>query len=62
MAMGMAGRLIDKPGLRLGDMFMRDSTIHFVIYPQADVFKGPVAILVPGRDVRRQRRRSSRED
>jgi carboxyl-terminal processing protease len=46
MAMGMAGRLIDKPGLRLGDMYMRDSTVHFVIYPQADVFKGPVAILV----------------
>jgi carboxyl-terminal processing protease len=48
MAMGMAGRLIDKPGLRLGDMYMRDSTIHFVVYPQADVFKGPVAILVDG--------------
>jgi carboxyl-terminal processing protease len=48
MAMGMAGRLIDKPGLRLGDMYMRDSTIHFVVYPQADVFKGPVAVLVDG--------------
>jgi carboxyl-terminal processing protease len=48
MAMGMAGRLIDKPGLRLGDMYMRDSTIHFVVYPQADVFTGPVAVLVDG--------------
>jgi carboxyl-terminal processing protease len=48
MAMGMAGRLIDKQGLRLGDMYMRDSTVHFVVYPQADVFKGPVAVLVDG--------------
>ena len=48
MAMGMAGRLIDKPGLRLGDMYMRDSNIHFVVYPQPDVFKGPVAVLVDG--------------
>ena len=42
-------RLIDKRGLlRLGDMYMRDSTVHFVVYPQADVFKGPVAVLVDG--------------
>jgi carboxyl-terminal processing protease len=48
MAMGMAGRLIDKPGLRLGDMYMRDGAIHFVVNPQTDVFKGPVAVLVDG--------------
>jgi carboxyl-terminal processing protease len=29
-------------------MYMRDSTVHFVVYPQADVFKGPVAVLVDG--------------
>jgi carboxyl-terminal processing protease len=48
MAMGMAGRLIDKQGLRLGDMYMRDATIHFVVFPQVGVFKGPVAVLVDG--------------
>lgn len=48
MAMGMAGRLIDKPGLRLGDMYMRDTTMHFVVFPQTDVFRGPVAVLVDG--------------
>jgi carboxyl-terminal processing protease len=48
MAMGMAGKLIDKPGQRLGDMFMRDSTLHFVIFPQVDVYRGPVAVLVDG--------------
>jgi carboxyl-terminal processing protease len=48
MAMGMAGKLIDKQGQRLGDMFMRDSTVHFAVFPQAEVFRGPVAVLVDG--------------
>jgi carboxyl-terminal processing protease len=48
MAMGMAGYLVDKQDLKLGTMFMRDSSIKFVINPRAEVFKGPVAILVDG--------------
>ena len=48
MAMGMAGFLVDKPDQKLGTMQLRDSEIKFVINPRADVFKGPVAILVDG--------------
>jgi carboxyl-terminal processing protease len=48
MAMGMAGFLVDKPNLRLGTMYLRDSTLNFVVNPRADVFSGPVAVLVDG--------------
>ncbi len=48
MAMGMAGWLVDKPDQRLGTMYMRDATLNFVINPRAEVFKGPVAVLVDG--------------
>lgn len=48
MAMGMAGWLVDKPDQRLGSMYLRDTTLKFVINPRAEVFKGPVAILVDG--------------
>src|SRR5580704_16453429 len=46
MAMGMAGFLVDKPNQRLGTMYTRDSTLNFVVNPRADVFSGPVAVLV----------------
>jgi carboxyl-terminal processing protease len=48
MAMGMAGWFIDKPNQKLGDMYMRDTTLHFIVNPRSDVFKGPVAVLVDG--------------
>jgi len=48
MAMGMAGFLVDKANQRLGTMFMRDATLNFVINPRAEVFSGPVAVLVDG--------------
>jgi carboxyl-terminal processing protease len=48
MAMGMAGFLVDKPDLKLGTMYMRDTSIKFVINPRPEVFKGPVAILMDG--------------
>jgi len=48
MAMGMAGFLVDKPNQRLGTMYLRDSTLNFVVNPRAKVFTGPVAILVDG--------------
>jgi carboxyl-terminal processing protease len=48
MAMGMAGWLVDKPGQRLGTMYMRGATLNFVINPRADAFNGPLAVLVDG--------------
>ena len=48
MAMGMAGFLVDKPNQLLGTMYLRDSTLKFVVNPRADVFSGPVAVLVDG--------------
>ena len=46
MAMGMAGYLVDRPGLRLGTMLMRDAPLNFVINPRQPGFGGPVAILM----------------
>jgi len=48
MAMGMAGFLVDKPDQRLGTMYLRDSTLKFVVNPRANVYSGPVAVLVDG--------------
>jgi carboxyl-terminal processing protease len=48
MAMGMAGFLVDKPNQRLGTMYLRDSTLNFVVNPRAKVFSGLVAVLVDG--------------
>ena len=48
MAMGMAGWFIDKPGQRLGTLYMRDSTLKFVVNPRLNTFSGPLAILVDG--------------
>ena len=46
MAMGMAGFLVDTPGQKLGMMYTRDATLNFVVNPRADVFRGPVAVLM----------------
>ena len=48
MSMGMAGWFIDKPDQRLGTLFMRDTTLNFVVNPRAYTFPGPLAILVDG--------------
>ncbi len=48
MAMGMAGFLVDKQDEKLGTMYMRGATMKFAVNPRADVFKGPVAVLVDG--------------
>jgi carboxyl-terminal processing protease len=48
MAMGLAGWFVSKPGERLGTLYLRDSTLNFVIYPRADTFDGPLAVLVDG--------------
>jgi carboxyl-terminal processing protease len=46
MAMGIAGFFIDKEGQKLGEMKMRETTLKFVIFPRAETFAGPLAILV----------------
>ena len=46
MAMGMAGWFIDKPGQELGRLYLRDSSVKFVVYPRPATFAGPLAILV----------------
>jgi carboxyl-terminal processing protease len=48
MAMGMAGFLLDKPDQKLGTMYLRDTSLKFVVNPRPEVFMGPVAILVDG--------------
>jgi len=48
MAMGMAGYLVDDAGKQLGTMYIRDTKLKFVINPRANVFQGPVAILMDG--------------
>jgi hypothetical protein len=46
MATGIAGFFIDKPGLSLGEMKTRDSTLKFAVFPRAQTYAGPLAILV----------------
>jgi len=46
MAMGIAGFFIDKDGLKLGEMKMREANLKFVIFPRAETYAGPLAILV----------------
>jgi len=48
MAMGLAGWFVNKTGERLGTLYLRNSTLNFVIYPRAETFNGPLAILVDG--------------
>ena len=48
MAMGMAGFLVDKQDQKLGTMYLKGATMKFAVNPRADVFKGPVAVLVDG--------------
>jgi carboxyl-terminal processing protease len=46
MAMGIAGFFIDKSGQKLGEMKMREATLKFVIFPRAETYAGPLAILL----------------
>jgi carboxyl-terminal processing protease len=48
MAMGMAGWFIAQPDQKLGTLYMRDTTLKFVVNPRATTFSGPLAILVDG--------------
>jgi carboxyl-terminal processing protease len=46
MAMGVAGFFVDKPGQKLGEMKMRETTLKFVIFPRPQTYRGRLAILV----------------
>jgi carboxyl-terminal processing protease len=48
MAMGMAGWFISQPDQKLGTLYMRDTTLKFVVNPRLNTFAGPLAILVDG--------------
>jgi carboxyl-terminal processing protease len=48
MAMGMAGWFIAQPDQKLGTLYMRDTTLKFVVNPRLSTFAGPLAILVDG--------------
>jgi carboxyl-terminal processing protease len=48
MAMGMAGWFIDQPDQLLGTLYMRETTLKFIVNPRVDTFAGRVAILVDG--------------
>jgi carboxyl-terminal processing protease len=48
MAMGMAGWFIANPDQNLGTLYMRDTTLKFVVNPRIGTFGGPLAILVDG--------------
>jgi carboxyl-terminal processing protease len=46
--MGVAGWFTSQSGLQLGTDYMRGLTIKFVIFPRAEPFRGPLAVLVDG--------------
>jgi carboxyl-terminal processing protease len=48
MAMGFAGWFLDKPDLRLGSLYLRESTMNFVVFPRQNAFAGKLAIVVDG--------------
>jgi carboxyl-terminal processing protease len=48
MAMGMAGWFIRQPDQKLGTLYMRDTTLNFVVNPRLATYAGPLAILVDG--------------
>ncbi len=45
VSMGMAGWLVEQKNQRLGTMYMRDNEIRFVVFPRAETYSGPVAVL-----------------
>jgi carboxyl-terminal processing protease len=48
LAMGVAGWFIDKPGLNLGTMYLRGTTLKFALSPRATPFNGSLAVLIDG--------------
>jgi carboxyl-terminal processing protease len=48
LAMGVAGWFTDQAGLQLGTEYLRGLTVKFAIFPRAEPFRGPLAVLVDG--------------
>jgi len=48
MAMGLAGWFTSQSGLRLGTMYLRSTSLKFAVFPRAEPFRGPLAVLVDG--------------
>jgi carboxyl-terminal processing protease len=48
IATGVAGWFIDHAGLQLGTMYTRDAAINFAVFPRAEPFRGPLAVLIDG--------------
>lgn len=46
LAVGIGGWFVEEENQRIGTMFTRDGTMHFVLNPRTPCFKGPLAILV----------------
>ncbi len=46
MAMGVGGWFMQKPEQKLGTMTTREGALNFVLFPRAQTFDGPLAILV----------------
>jgi carboxyl-terminal processing protease len=45
-AMGLAGFFVTQPDQYLGTMLRRDSKLKFTVNPRAEIFTGPLAILI----------------
>ena len=48
LAMGVAGWFTSQSGLRLGTMYLRTASVKFAVFPRAEPFRGPLAVLVDG--------------
>ncbi len=46
LAMGLAGFFVTQPDQILGTMVRRDSKLRFTVNPRAEIFTGPLAILI----------------
>jgi carboxyl-terminal processing protease len=46
MSFAMGGWLVGKPGLKLGTLLTRDSSVNFTLFPRPHPYEKPVAILV----------------
>jgi carboxyl-terminal processing protease len=46
MTQGLGGWFVDQPGLKLGTLMHRKSSVHLVLNPREVTYEGPLAILV----------------
>lgn len=46
MAVGIGGWFAQKDDMKLGTMYTRDGTMHFILNPRTPSYQGPLAILV----------------